>query len=174
MAASGPDGEELAWEAAEDESPDAQNPWSQWSYDFLPSRSGTYRVLARVTDRAGNSAVADAGMYEFTTALAFKGPVYVWPNPLVRSRGDKAHFSFETNQAGTAEWRLSVYTVDGALVYSASGQAERDRQANSQSATWNLRNGSGQAVASGIYVFKLEIDDGNSVFRKTGRMLVVK
>ena len=170
----GPDGEELNWEEAEDESPDAQNPWSQWSSDFLPSRSGTYRVLVRVTDRAGNSAVVDAGMYEFTTALAFKGPVYVWPNPLSRSRGDTAHFSFETNQADRAEWRLSVYTVDGALVYRASGQAERERQANSQSATWNLRNAAGQAVASGIYVFKLEIDDGQSVFRKMGRLLVVK
>ncbi len=170
----GPDGEELNWEEAEDESPDAQNPWSQWSSDFLPSRSGIYRVLVRVTDRAGNSAVVDAGMYEFTTALAFKGPVYVWPNPLSRSRGDTAHFSFETNQADRAEWRLSVYTVDGALVYGASGQAERERQANSQSATWNLRNAAGQAVASGIYVFKLEIDDGQSVFRKMGRLLVVK
>ncbi len=170
----GPDGEELEWEAAEDDSPDAQNPWSQWSSDFLPSRSGTYRVLVRVTDRAGNSAVVDAGMYEFTTALAFKGPVYVWPNPLSRSRGDTAHFSFETNQADQAEWRLSVYTVAGALVYRASGQAERERQANSQSATWNLRNDGGQAVASGLYVFRLEIDDGQSVFRKMGRMLVVK
>ena len=170
----GPDGEELEWTPAEDESPDAQNPWAQWSSDFLPSRSGTYRVLVRVTDRAGNSAVVDAGMYEFTTALTFKGPVYVWPNPLSRSRGDSAHFSFETNQADRAEWRLSVYTVAGALVYSASGQAERERQANSQSATWNLRNGAGQAVASGLYVFKLEIDDGQSVFRKMGRLLVVK
>ena len=170
----GPDGEALEWEAASDDSVDALNPWTQWSADFLPSRSGTYRVLARVTDRAGNSSVVDAGTYEFTTALAFKGPVYVWPNPLSRGRGDTAHFSFETNQADQAEWRLSVYTVSGVLVYRASGAAQRERQANSQSATWNLRNDGGMSVASGIYVFKLEIDDGQSVYRKMGRMLVVK
>jgi len=106
--------------------------------------------------------------------LAFKGPVYVWPNPLSRTGGDVAHFSFATNQADRADVTVSVFDVSGTLVYQKSGQADRDRSSNGQTITWSLRNGSGNEVASGIYVFRLELRDGQSTARNMGRMLVVR
>ncbi|MBT3267611.1 hypothetical protein HN371_10680 [Candidatus Poribacteria bacterium] len=170
----GPDGSDLEWEDAKDESIEQQKAWSEWSAEFLPSRSGKYRVVARVTDKAGNSNIIDVGTLEFTTSLAFKGPVYVWPNPLSRTGGDVAHFSFATNQADRADVTVSVFDVSGTLVYQKSGQADRDRSSNGQTITWSLRNGSGNEVASGIYVFRLELRDGQSTARNMGRMLVVR
>jgi methionine-rich copper-binding protein CopC len=170
----GPDGSDLPWEDAKDESIEQQNAWSEWSAEFLPSRSGKFRVVARVTDRAGNTNIIDVGTLEFTTALAFKGAVYVWPNPLSRSGGDVAHFSFATNQADLADVSVSVFDVSGTLVYETSGPADRDRSTNGQTITWNLRNGGGNEVASGIYVYRLELRDGQSTARNMGRILVVR
>lgn len=170
----GPDGETLPWEVATDESAEQQKPWSQWSAEFLPSRSGKYRVAVRVTDRAGNVNVVEVGTLEFTTALAFKGTVYVWPMPLSRSRGDVAHFSFATNQADKAHATLRIYDAAGTLVASRTLDASRDRTANSRLVTWDLRNENGAEVASGIYIWRLELNDGISTTRKMGRLLVVR
>lgn len=170
----GPDGSDLPWEDAKDESIEQQNAWSEWSAEFLPSRSGKFRVVARVTDRAGNTNIIDVGTLEFTTALAFKGAVYVWPNPLSRTGGDVAHFSFATNQADQADVTVSVFDVSGTLVYETGGQADRDRSTNGQTITWNLRNGAGNEVASGIYVYRLELRDGQSTARNMGRILVIR
>ncbi len=164
----------MEWEAAEDESIEQQKAWSEWSAEFLPSRSGKYRIVARVTDKAGNSNIIDIGTLEFTTSLAFKGPVYVWPNPLSRTGGDVAHFSFATNQADQADVTVSVFDVSGTLVYQKSGRADRDRSSNGQTITWDLRTGSRNEVASGIYVYRLELRDGQSTARNMGRMLVVR
>lgn len=169
----GPDGEELAWEAADDESTEQQKAWAQWSADFLPSRSGKYRLAVRVTDRAGNTNIVDVGTLEFTTALAFKGPVYSWPSPLHRD-ADTAHFSFETNQAEGARVTLSIYDVAGTLLFSRTVDASRERTANSQAVTWDLSNRSGTRVASGIYVWQVEVDDGSSKVRRMGRLVVVR
>jgi len=170
----GPDGSELPWEEAKDESLEQQNAWSEWSAEFLPSTSGKFRVVARVTDRAGNSNIIDVGTLEFATSLAFKGAVYVWPNPLSRSSGDVAHFSFATNQADSADVTVSVFDVSGTLVYETTAPADRDRSTNGQTIAWDLRNGSGKEVASGIYVYRLELRDGQSTARNMGRMLVVR
>ncbi|MDA1191442.1 MAG: Ig-like domain-containing protein, partial [Candidatus Poribacteria bacterium] len=170
----GPDGAELDWELAKDDSGEQQNPWAQWSNEFLPSRSGKFRVAARVTDKAGNSNIVDVGTFDFTTSLSFKGPVYAWPNPLSHARGDVAHFSFETNQAENATVTLSIFDVSGALVSYKQFAASRDRLSNSQSITWNLANDAASDVASGIYVFRLELNDGQSTERRMGRILVVK
>jgi hypothetical protein len=151
-----------------------QNAWSEWSAEFLPSRSGKFRVVARVTDRAGNSNIIDVGTLEFATSLSFKGAVYVWPNPLSRSSGDVAHFSFATNQAATADVTVSVFDVSGTLVYETTAPADRDRSTNGQTIAWDLRNGSGKEVASGIYVYRLVLRDGQSTARNMGRMLVVR
>jgi flagellar hook assembly protein FlgD len=167
-------GEEPRWEPATDESTEQQKPWSQWSAKFLPSRSGKYRVSVRVTDRAGNVNVVDVGTLEFTTALAFKGPVYTWPSPLSLSRGDSAHFSFETNQADPADLTLRIYDVSGATVFEKEFTASRDRAVNSQTITWNLTNDRGNTVAAGIYAYRLEMDDGRSTTRTMGRLLVVR
>ena len=158
-----PDGQPIDPVAAKDDSEEEEDPWSRWSIDFLPSQSGEYNLDIRVTDRAGNAGIYDAVTVNFSVSLIFKGPTYVWPNPLSlsrRSNGEIAHFSFEVNVPGGEGARivLSIYDFAGDLVYEKEyddlGIGRSDNEV-----MWNLTNQSGIDVARGIYIFRLEAED---------------
>ena len=159
----GPDGLPIDPVAAKDDSEEEEDPWSRWSIDFLPAQSGEYNLDVRVTDRAGNAGIYDAVTVNFSVSLIFKGPTYVWPNPLSLSRssnGEIAHFSFEVNVPGGEGARivLSIYDFAGDLVYekeySDLGTGRTDNKVR-----WDLTNQSGADVARGIYIFRLEAED---------------
>ncbi len=159
----GPDGLSIEPVAAKDDSEGEEDPWTRWSVDFLPSQSGEYNLDIRVTDRAGNAGIYDAVTVNFSVSLIFKGPTYVWPNPLSlsrRSNDEIAHFSFEVNVPGGEGARifLSIYDFAGDLVYEkeyndlAAGR-------NDNEVRWDLTNQAGTDVARGIYIFRLEAED---------------
>ncbi len=159
----GPDGLLIDPVVAKDDSEEEEDPWSRWSIDFLPSQSGEYNLDVRVTDRAGNAGIYDAVTINFSVSLIFKGPTYVWPNPLSlsrRSNGEIANFSFEVNVPGGegAQIVLSIYDFAGDLVYEKEyddlGIGRSDNKVR-----WDLTNQSGTNVARGIYIFRLEAED---------------
>ena len=159
----GPDGLPIDPVAAKDDSEEEEDPWSRWSIDFLPSQSGEYNLDVRVTDRAGNAGIYDAVTVNFSVSLIFKGPTYVWPNPLSlsrRSNDEIAYFSFEVNVPGGEGARivLSIYDFAGDLVYEKEyndlGIGRSDNEVR-----WDLTNQSGIDVARGIYIFRLEAED---------------
>ncbi|RKU07318.1 hypothetical protein C6502_18790 [Candidatus Poribacteria bacterium] len=159
----GPDGLPIDPVAAKDDSEEEEDPWSRWSIDFLPSQSGEYNLDVRVTDRAGNAGIYDAVTVNFSVSLIFKGPTYVWPNPLSlsrRSNGDIAHFSFEVNVPGGEGARivLSIYDFAGDLVYE-QGYDDLGTGRSDNEVRWDLTNQSGIDVARGIYIFRLEAED---------------
>ncbi len=159
----GPDGFPIEPVAAKDDSEGEEDPWTRWSVDFLPSQSGEYNLDIRVTDRAGNAGIYDAVTVNFSVSLIFKGPTYVWPNPLSlsrRSNDEIAHFSFEVNVPGGEGARvvLSIYDFAGDLVYEKEyndlGAGRNDNEVR-----WDLTNQVGTDVARGIYIFRLEAED---------------
>ena len=159
----GPDGLPIDPVAAKDDSEQEEDPWSRWSIDFLPSQSGEYNLDVRVTDRAGNAGIYDAVTVNFSVSLIFKGPTYVWPNPLSlsrRSNGELAHFSFEVNVPGGEGARivLSIYDFAGDLVYE-KGYDDLGTGRSDKEVRWDLTNQSGTDVARGIYIFRLEAED---------------
>ena len=158
-----PDGQPIDPVAAKDDSEEEEDPWSLWSVDFLPSQSGEYNLDIRVTDRAGNIGLYDAATVNFSVSLIFKGPTYVWPNPLSlsrRSSAEVAHFSFEVNVPGGEGARivLSIYDFAGDLVYEKS-YSELSVGRSDDEVMWDLTNQSGVDVARGIYIFRLEAED---------------
>ena len=176
----GPDGLPIDPVAAKDDSEEEEDPWSRWSIDFLPSQSGEYNLDVRVTDRAGNAGIYDAVTVNFSVSLIFKGPTYVWPNPLSlsrRSNGEVAHFSFEVNVPGGEGARivLSIYDFAGDLVYekeySDLGIGRSDNKVR-----WDLTNQSGTDVARGIYIFRLEAEDvvTSNYTNAVGKIVVVE
>ena len=159
----GPDGLPIDPVAAKDDSEEEEDPWSRWSVDFLPSQSGEYNLDIRVSDRAGNIGLYDAATVNFSVSLIFKGPTYVWPNPLSlsrRSSAEVAHFSFEVNVPGGEGARivLSIYDFAGDLVYEKS-YSELSVGRSDDEMMWDLTNQSGVDVARGIYIFRLEAED---------------
>ena len=159
-----------------DDSNAQEEPWSRWSIDFLPTRSGEYDLDVRVTDNAGNYAVYDIGKYTMSVSLTFRGSTFGWPNPLRLSQRDVAFFSFDVNVplGETIELTLSIYDWSGDMVLSQTYPDVVSGQRNDQLVKWNLENQAGTPVARGLYIFRLEAVNaaGNSA-NTVGKVLVV-
>ncbi|MDE0427240.1 MAG: Ig-like domain repeat protein [Candidatus Poribacteria bacterium] len=173
----GPDNQPIDPVPAVDDSNAEQEPWSIWSIDFLPTRSGEYDLDVRVTDNAGNYAVYDIGEYTMSVSLTFREPTFGWPNPLRISRGDVAFFSFDVNVplGETVELTLSIYDWSGDMILSQTYPDVVSGQRNDQLVKWNLENQAGNQVARGLYIFRLEAINaaGNSA-NAVGKVLVVE
>ncbi len=173
----GPDKQPIDPVPVVDDSSAEQEPWSVWSIDFLPTRSGEYDLDVRVTDNAGNYEVYDIGEYTMSVSLTFREPTFGWPNPLRISRGDVAFFSFDVNVplGETVELTLSIYDWGGDMVLSQTYPDVVSGQRNDQLLKWNLENQAGNAVARGLYIFHLEAINaaGNSA-NAVGKVLVVE
>ena len=172
----GPDGQPIEPVPAEDESNAQEQPWSRWSADFLPARSGEYDLDLRVTDKAGNYAVYDVGKVTMSVSFSFRGKTFGWPNPLRHSKDDVAFFSFGLNAAAeeTVELTLYIYDWGGDMVYSKKYSNITPGQRNDTQIKWNLENQSGTAVARGLYVFRLEAVNGaGNRANAVGKVLVV-
>ena len=141
--------------------------------EFLPSTSGEYELEIRVTDEAGNAEIYKGVTLNFSVTLMYKGEAYVWPNPISHSRGDVANFSFEINADNPLRVTLSIYDIAGYLVYQNefAGVSPTRELANVQ---WKAKNQYGDKVASGIYIFQLEADDGDKKANMVGKILVVQ
>ena len=172
----GPDDQPIDPVPAVDDSNAQDEPWSQWSIDFLPTRSGEYDLDVRVTDKAGNYAVYDIGKYTMSVSLTFRGSTFGWPNPLRISKRDVAFFSFDVNVplGETIELTLSVYDWSGDMVLSQTYPDVVSGQRNDQLVKWNLENQAGNPVARGLYVFRLEaVNAAGNRANAVGKVLVV-
>ena len=172
----GPDDQPIDPVPAVDDSNAQEDPWSRWSIDFLPTRSGEYDLDVRVTDNAGNYAVYDIGKYTMSVSLTFRGSTFGWPNPLRLSQRDVAFFSFDVNVplGETIELTLSIYDWSGDMVLSQTYPNVVSGQRNDQLVKWNLENQAGTPVARGLYIFRLEAVNGAGNRANTvGKVLVV-
>ena len=172
----GPDKQPIDPVATVDDSNAEQEPWSVWSIDFLPTRSGEYDLDVRVTDNAGNYEVYDIGKYTMSVSLTFRGTTFGWPNPLRLSKRDVAFFSFDVNvpRGETIELTLSIYDWSGDMVLSETYPDVVSGQRNDQLVKWNLENQAGTPVARGIYVFRLEaVNAAGNHANVVGKVLVV-
>ena len=172
----GPDKQPIDPVATVDDSNAEQEPWSVWSIDFLPTRSGEYDLDVRVTDNAGNYEIYDIGEYTMSVSLTFRGTTFGWPNPLRLSKRDVAFFSFDVNvpRGETIELTLSIYDWSGDMVLSETYPDVVSGQRNDQLVKWNLENQAGASVARGIYVFRLEaVNAAGNHANVVGKVLVV-
>ena len=172
----GPDNQPIDPVPAVDDSSAEQEPWSVWSLDYLPTRSGEYDLDVRVTDNAGNYEVYDIGTYTMSVSLTFRGTTFGWPNPLRLSQRDVAFFSFDVNVplGETVEVTLSIYDWSGDMVLSQTYPDVVSGQRNDQLVKWNLENQAGTLVARGLYIFRLEaVNTAGNRANVVGKVLVV-
>ena len=172
----GPDDQPIDPVPVVDDSNAQEEPWSRWSIDFLPTRSGEYDLDVRVTDNAGNYALYDIGEYTMSVSLTFRGSTFGWPNPLRLSKRDVAFFSFDVNVplGETIELTLSIYDWGGDMILSQTYPDVVSGQRNDQLVKWNLENQAGNAVARGLYIFRLEaVNAAGNRANTVGKVLVV-
>jgi hypothetical protein len=86
--------------------------------------------------------------------------------PNISHNGEPVKFLLDLGQF--AKVRLSIFTLMGESVYQASAQGN----AGANSLVWDVRNLANQAVASGLYVYVLQVEGENGGARKMGKVAI--
>jgi len=73
------------------------------------------------------------------------------------------------NLGSNATVHLNLYSLTGGGVFSEA----IDGNAGMNIITWLLKNSAQANVASGIYIFKIQVNDGSTTVTKTGKVLVL-
>ena len=87
--------------------------------------------------------------------------------PNVSTAGEP--IQFRVNLERSALVRLTLFTLTGEQVYTASLQGG----AGENVLAWSIQNRAGSGVASGLYLYEVEIEDSSGVTRKTGKVAVL-
>ena len=75
---------------------------------------------------------------------------------------------FMINLGANASVQLNLYTIIGEEVYSDSIEGN----AGMNTITWLLKNKAQSSVATGLYIYTIEVNNGYQVTTKTGKLLV--
>lgn len=98
---------------------------------------------------------------EVMKVIADFSDMRVWPNPWRIDRdGSTPWMTFDRLPEGVPT-TVRIFTVSGELIRSLSGVT---------SIPWDLRNGKGQKVASGVYLFIVTSGD----HQKTGKLAIIR
>ncbi len=109
---------------------------------------GEHRLRFRTSDLGG--AVVER-------AAVFQGPgvgetllllLYNFPNPFEEGTA----FNYRLNRTGISA-KLTIFTLSGRKIWSAEGSA----RVNDNAIIWDGRDADGDAVANGVYLYKLEV-----------------
>ncbi|HPP87138.1 MAG TPA: T9SS type A sorting domain-containing protein, partial [bacterium] len=92
--------------------------------------------------------------------------VYVYPNPIIVSQhGENLKFRAEN----ASDITLKIYDISGEKVIEITAPLSGSEY------TWNLRNGKGRRVASGVYLYILECrDSSGKTLTKRGKFAVIR
>ena len=88
--------------------------------------------------------------------------------PNISRNGQPIRFLVQSDSP--ARVRIFLYTLMGEEVYSNSLSAE----SGSSQLVWNLENGSGTDVASGLYFYIVEVGEGKTPILKKGKVVVLR
>ncbi|HRY30479.1 MAG TPA: T9SS type A sorting domain-containing protein [Elusimicrobiota bacterium] len=126
----------------------------------------TMNVYAR-----GKTIWGDDVREDYTSSFVLQIPhalqdSYVSPNPL--KGASSANFGITLNSAATV--RLRIFNLLGEEVYDRT----ESFAAGPQIIAWNLRNDSGQRVASGVYIYRLEVDGPGGSEEVTKKLVVIQ
>ena len=147
---------------------------------FTPSTASTASATASQTSTAsltstGTPSNTPAALFTFTPAVtptstptASGGTQPGWAVYPNRSQGGQP-IHWEITLAGPSPITLSLYDLAGELVY----QTTIEGNTGANSLTWNLQNQTGQQVASGLYVFVLNIVQGFPGPAPHGKVLIL-
>ncbi|MBU1487835.1 T9SS type A sorting domain-containing protein, partial [bacterium] len=80
--------------------------------------------------------------------------VFAYPNPV---RGD-GPVTFQYSLPNEGQITIKVFTLTGDLVYKESFFSQKGQRTRS----WNLENNKGKSLATGLYIYSIEMDDGST------------
>jgi hypothetical protein len=87
--------------------------------------------------------------------------------PNISRNGEPVNFL--VNLEKPAQIHLAIYSLAGELVYQATAQGS----AGENTILWRLENSAGGQVASGLYIYRVVVNDGTSTRAQTGKIAVL-
>ena len=90
-----------------------------------------------------------------------------FPNPFV----DNTKFTYVIGNDRTAEVRIKIYTVAGRLIRTVESAWSR---VGYNETFWDGRDASGNALANGVYFYKIIADDGEERAERVERLVVMR
>ena len=87
--------------------------------------------------------------------------------PNVSRDGEPIHF--QVNLVNPANLNLELFTVSGEMIFKETLQGEPGLN----KLKWGLENKMGSQVASGLYIYVIQVDDGMSAVTKIGKVVVL-
>ena len=92
---------------------------------------------------------------DVTQSIAFNDEtVFAYPNPV---RGD-GPVTFQYSLPNDGRITIKVFTLTGDLVYKESFSSQEGQRTR----PWNLENNKGKSLATGLYIYSIEMDDGST------------
>ena len=88
--------------------------------------------------------------------------------PNVSTGGEPIRFLVNLEQP--AQVKLAMFALTGEQVYASTLSGG----AGENTLLWDLENQAGSMVASGLYLYKVDINDGTASILKTGKVAVIR
>ncbi|MFN0202926.1 MAG: type IX secretion system sortase PorU [Bacteroidia bacterium] len=143
-------------------------------YKLRDLKAGTYKLKLRVWDVANNVGEDETTFILADDANTAITEIFNYPNPTTVEQGTT--FVVGHNAVGKElEVAITIYTTDGRKIVTvgktltANGNYLRD-------VTWDAKTESGQAIASGVYVYEVQLVDKESgkMVSKSNKLVIVK
>jgi hypothetical protein len=147
---------------------DSSYKYGTLEYDFNSISEGKHRLRLKVWDTYNNSSEQEVEFSVSVSTALMVTHVYNYPNPF----GDKTAFTFQHNFGGPINVDIKIYTVAGRLIKVLKRQGITDKFVVIE---WYGRDEDDEAIANGLYIYKLTVNSENgSSETTTGKLAVVK
>jgi len=138
-------------------------------YQFGTLASGSHKLRMRAWDTYNNSSTKETVFDVLTGSGLNVSNVYNFPNPFASS----TLFTFQQNQVVSIDSEIKIYTVAGRLVQSLK---KDNIIAHFVEIPWDGRDKEGDALANGVYLYKLiaRTQDGRFSSEVLGKLSILR
>ncbi len=135
-------------------------------YPLTSIGSGEHELELTAFDNVNNPSEKSVRFQVTATEKIIISEVVNFPNPFAR----ETSFTFQTNQSG-AEIEIKIYTLSGLIIRRIKGF---QTSLGYNSVEWDGRDEDGDALANGVYLYKIILSNGRSRTEVIEKLVVLK
>ncbi|MEW6041371.1 MAG: MBL fold metallo-hydrolase [Elusimicrobiota bacterium] len=133
--------------------------YSKTLYGLTPGV--TYYIRLWSKDQSSNFSAMSSGVTSYASPPVTPNNVYAYPNPFTAKSG----VTYITFKNLTKYAKINIFNIAGELIY------ETEKNDYTIEHKWDTKNNSGDAVASGTYIYTVTDDAGRN---KTGKFQIIR
>ncbi len=142
------------------------NDYTEITANAILTDWGNHKIIIKVNpdfsifETDGRNNTASKTIQIGSTSLSL-GKLLVYPNPINTNINDKLNIAYSLSR--DASVRLDIYNISGEIIYRQyfMNGGPGGKFGYNKGITWDIKNISGEKVASGIYLCRIEASDNN-------------